>query len=163
MQYTSTEVLTILAAVVAVITAVGAVIVNIIVATKTTSKVTETLAETKMVAKVASESLAGTTVLQEQVKEVHTLTNANLTRATNALEQSVAENTILKELINDLKSERAAAALAVAFQTPTAAPAQAPGEATTVKADPEAPLPVTIVASTPVPVEEQGGKDKPPA
>lgn len=108
-SYTAGEVLTFFAAAGVLITGVGAVVVNIIVALRTGTKL--------------DTSLAKTDGLVAQVKEVHTLTNSNLTAVKSELATVVSQNKALHELVAELRSERDKSAIVSAFAaTPTAVP-----------------------------------------
>lgn len=105
--FSATDVVTIFAALGVLITGVGAVIVNIIVAMRAGQKLEQSLVKT--------DALIG------QVKEVHTLTNSNLSAVTSKLDTATGEIAALKSLVQDLKSEReltrsAAAAIPVVSQ-----------------------------------------------
>lgn len=108
-NYTAGEVVTFFAAGGVLITGLGAVIVNIIVALKSGNKL--------------DDSLANDVALAGAVKEVHTLTNSNLSQVKAELSKVVSQNAALHELVAELRSERdkaaiTAAALAVPPVTP---------------------------------------------
>lgn len=92
------------------ITAIGAVVVNIIVAMKTGKKV--------------QESLDNQVAISNQVKEVHTITNSNLSAVKAELNQAVNQLSEMKVLVTDLKSERDKLATITALHTPS--PSQTP-------------------------------------
>lgn len=144
MTITSTEII-------AIIVALGAVIVNIIVAFRTGGKVDS-------IAQVTAKSLVETTALQGQVREVHTLTNSNLSQVRSELQQGAAEIASLREVINDLKLERDKTALATAFNTPTAPSGPRPIRATDAA---QPPIPVKVITEEPIPVDVQEPKTKP--
>lgn len=138
MTFTSTELI-------AIIVALGAVVVNIITALRTGSKVDS-------IAQVTAKSLVETTVLQGQVKEVHVLTNQNLSDVRNELKTSNAEIAALREVVSDLRGQREKASMADAFKTP------APGGGGTARRSTDQvtadnPMPVEVIAKDPIPVE----------
>ena len=126
--YTSAELVTIVASLGVLITGVGAVIVNIIVALRTGHKVDVQGAKTDG--------------LVAQVREVHTLTNSNLSAVKAELAISNALNAELRTLIVDLKGERGKLAALTA-----------------AKLSADTPLPVTI-ADAPVPVTVVDRREK---
>jgi len=110
MTYTAPEILTFIAALGVLLTGLGAVIVNIIVAVRTGAKLDVTLSETKG--------------LVSQVKEVHTLTNSNLSAVKAELAIAAAQIQALRDVIQDLKFERSKAALTTALHTTVNVPAE---------------------------------------
>lgn len=152
MTLTSTEII-------AIIVAAGAVAVNIITAMRMGNKV-------ESIAQVTAKSLVETTALQGQVKEVHTLTNSNLSEVKADLKQAVSEIASMRETISDLKGEREKTAMATAFTSPTGVGASVganrparitdtPQAATVAAATVDEPMPVKIIANEPVPVDIQ--------
>lgn len=129
--------------IVAIIVALGAVIVNIITAIRMGNKV-ETISQ------VTARSLVETGVLQSAVKEVHILTNQNLSDVRNELKQSNAEIASLREVVVDLKSEREKTATEKAYNTPVGTRQSRASDVTT-----ESPMPVKVIAEEPIPVEVQ--------
>jgi hypothetical protein len=83
--YTSAEILTIVAAIGVLVASVGTVIVNIIGAARIEKKTDQVAAA---------------------VQEVHTLTNSNLSAVKAELATAVAQISILREMVGDLKAER---------------------------------------------------------
>lgn len=116
MTYTAPEILTFIAAIGVLVTGLGAVVVNIIVALRSGAKIDVALAETKG--------------LVSQVKEVHTLTNSNLSAVKAELATAAAQIQALRDVIQDLKSERSKAALAAALHTTVNVPAEQSASAT---------------------------------
>ena len=122
-SYTATEVVTIITAIGILITAVGGVIVNIIATFRNGRKTEENGRKTDqlMTAVIGNETNQG---LVNQVKEVHTLTNANMTAATNQITLQNSQIEALKAIILELKGERDKKAEVTATAAAKAEPAK---------------------------------------
>lgn len=160
MAFSATEVIAIIVALGGFVAGVGAVIVNIIVATRTGNRIGELTGATNSIAQVTARSLVETTALQGAVKEVHVLTNQNLSDVRNELKQanteikalrehSNAEIKALQDVVADLKVERDKIATAVAF-------AASSGGGVGARRSTDPPMPVRISTEDgPVPVDVQ--------
>lgn len=118
MDLSSAEILTIITAIGVLVGTVGAVIVNIIIALRTGAKVSEVVSTTNAIAQITDKSLAKTTILQGQIKEVHTATNSTLESVKAELRQATAQVESLHSVVYDLRMERDKATLSAAFKTP---------------------------------------------
>lgn len=102
-MWDSTEVLNIVGSVGILVTAIGAVIVNIIVAMRTGKRV--------------QESLDNQVKISNQVAEVHTITNSNLSAVKAELKQATMQIEEMKTFVRDLKGERDKLAVLTAHTT----------------------------------------------
>lgn len=108
MTYTASEMVMVIGAFGVLIGGLGAIIVNIVVALKTTHKI--------------DEGLKKTDGLASQVKEVHTLTNSNLSAVKAELALATAQIASLHEVVMDLKAEREKMAIAAQLRYPPSTP-----------------------------------------
>lgn len=112
MTYTSAELITIIAAFGVLITTIGGVAVSIITSSRNARK-------TDNVATVVAETFAETKAVAGKVDQVHTLTNSNLSAVKAELREAATEIKALRDVVQDLKSEREKASIATALATPT--------------------------------------------
>jgi hypothetical protein len=107
-MYTSGELLAIIAGLVTIITAISVGVVNVIVALRTSAKIEQTVAETKSIS--------------AQVREVHVLTNSNLSAVKAELATAAMQIAALLDVVQDLKSERSKTSLSTALHTTVTVP-----------------------------------------
>ena len=157
MTYTSSEVLTIVAALGVLVAAIGGVMVNIIMALKTDKKVSQGLA-------MSQQAVFETARVGNKVDQVHVLANNNLQEVRSELaaanqklasliDTSGKQIAGLIETVSDLKSEREKVSMATALATMPPRTERRSTDAPTVQD-------VNIVGTAePVPVVVEGGKE----